>query len=501
MTTTAKHHPLDHSLVSGMAWTAGLRWPAQAISWVATAYAARQLTPGDYGLISMAMIAIGMVRMVEDFGLDAVLLQDRTIAGVQQARLAGFVLAVGVTLAGLFMLLSHPIATFFGEPQVAPVIMLLSLLCVADALQVVPRAALQRQMKFARLAWAQLLQTVVTQGVLVFGAARGWGVWALVFNTLAGSAFVTLLLLYWHPYPVRWPRDVSTLARPLLQGWRILASRAAYYAYSNADQTVVGRVLGKDALGAYSFATTLSTTLSQEISSVVSRVVPGIFTAVQDKPAELQRYFLVLTEMLSYLTLPISVGLALTADYAVLIVLGPQWQAVVVPLQLLCIYAACYTSQLLIGPVLMWTGQFRANMWCSVLAGAVLPIGFIVGTRWGLEGVALAWSLVFPIVNLPAMVIAFRTMGIGFGAWFNALLPAAASCVGLSVALLAVRYALPADVSVGAAAMAAVSAGAAGFLFTLGLLFRQRALLIFDFLRALRARRLGGPAASAAVGA
>lgn len=497
--TAAKHDELDHSLVSGMAWTAGLRWPAQAISWIATAYAARLLTPSDYGLISMAMIAIGLVRMVEDFGLDAVLLQDRSIVGAQQARLAGFVLAVGIGLAGLFMLLSNPIAAFFGEPQVGPVIMLLSLLCVADALQVVPRAALQRQMKFAQLAWAQFLQTVVTQGMLVTGAVLGWGVWALVLNTLAGSAFVTALLMYWHPYSVRWPRDVSTLAQPLMQGWRILASRAAYYAYSTADQTVVGRVLGKDALGAYSFATTLSTTLSQEISSVVSRVVPGIFTAVQDKPAELRRYFLVLTELVSYLTLPISVGVALTADYAVLIVLGPQWKAVIVPLQLLCIYAACYTSQLLIGPVLLWTGQFRANMWCSILAGIVLPIGFIAGTRWGLEGVAVAWSLLFPIVNLPAMVIAFRTVGAGFGAWFNALLPAATSCVGLSAALLAVRAALPADVPVGLAAVAAVSAGAAGFLLTLGLVFRRRALLIFDFLCALRSQRLGGPVASAAV--
>jgi O-antigen/teichoic acid export membrane protein len=502
MTNAAKHDdPLDHSLVAGMAWTAGLRWPAHAISWIATAYAARLLTPGDYGIISMAMIAIGMVRMVEDFGLDSVLLQDRTIVGIRQAQLAGFVLMAGVGLAGLFMLLSHPIAAFFGEPQVGPVIMLLSLLCVADALQVVPRAALQRQMQFARLAWAQFLQIAVTQGVLVIGASRGWGVWALVFNTLAGSAFVTVLLLYWHPYPVRWPRDIATLARPLLQGWRILASRAAYYAYSNADQTVVGRVLGKDALGAYSFATTLSTTLSQEISSVVSRVVPGIFTAVQDKPAELRRYFLVLTEMVSYLTLPISVGLALTADYAVLIVLGPQWQAVIVPLRLLCIYAACYTSQLLIGPVLMWTGQFRANMWCSILAGVVLPIAFIAGTHWRLEGVALAWSLVFPIVNLPAMVIAFRTMDIGFGAWFSALLPAAASCVGLSAALLAARWALPADISIGMAATATVSAGAAGFLLTLGLVFRRRALQIFDFLRALRTQRLTAPAAPAAMGA
>lgn len=485
------HQRLDHSLVSGMAWTALLRWPAQVISWIATAYAARQLAPAHYGLISMAMIAIGLVRMVEDFGLDAIFVQDRSIVGNQQARLAGFILAMAAGLTGLFVLLAQPIAGFFGEPQVAPIIMLLSLLCIADALQVVPRAQLQREMKFAHLAWAQFLQVIVTQGTLVAGAYLGWGIWALVFNTLAGSAAVTLLLLAWAPYSIRWPREMTSLARPLLQGWRVLASRIAYYAYSNADQVVVGRVLGKESLGAYSFATTLSTTLSQEIASVVSRVIPGIFSAVQSQPEQLRRYFLVLTELVAYLTLPVTIGLALTADFAVRIVLGPQWEAVIMPLRILCIYAALYTSQLLVGPVLMWTGQFRANMWCSVLAGIGLPLGFLAGTRWGLEGVAWSWSIVFPLVNLPAMVISFRTIGAGFGAWLGALAPAAVGCLGLMAALIGARAALPDDTSVGLAAALAVVAGAIGYLLTLWLLFRRRVLTMLGFLRALRAQPSG----------
>jgi len=495
----ATEQRLDHSLVSGMAWTAALRWPAQVISWIATAYAARQLSPAHYGLVSMAMIAIGLVRMVEDFGLDAILVQDRTIVGERQARLAGFIVCAGVVLCALFVALSHPVALFFAEPQVAPIVALLSVLCVFDALQVVPRAQLQREMRFARLAWAQFLQVIVTQGTLVIGAHQGWGVWALVCNTLAGSLAVTLLLIVWCPYSLRWPRHVQSLARPLVQGWRVLASRIAYYAYSNADQVIVGRVLGKESLGAYSFATTLSTTLSQEIASVVSRVVPGIFSAVQSNPGELRRYFLILTELVAYLTLPISLGLALTADYAVHIVLGPQWDAVVVPLQILCIYAGLYTSQLLIGPVLMWTGQFRANMWCSVLAGIGLPIGFWAGTQWGLPGVAWTWSIVFPIVNLPAMVISFRTLGAGFGAWLSALAPAAVGCVVLSVALLGTRAALPTDVSVPVAAMLAVAAGAVGYLLALGLLFRRRVLAMWQFLLALRRQRNGLPAAAVAL--
>jgi len=101
---------LDHSLVSGIAWTALLRWFAQIISWIATLYAARLLAPGDYGLVSMAMLAIGLARMVEDFGLDAVLVQDRNIVGEARARLAGFLLAIALALCALYALAAPLIA-------------------------------------------------------------------------------------------------------------------------------------------------------------------------------------------------------------------------------------------------------------------------------------------------------------------------------------------------------------------------------------------------------
>jgi O-antigen/teichoic acid export membrane protein len=484
-----KQSQLDRSLVSGIAWTAVLRWPAHIISWIATAFAARILTPADYGIVAMAMIAIGLVRMVEDFGMDAVLVQDRTIVGERQARLAGLVIGVGVALCGLFVALALPVAAFFDEPPVAPVLMALSLLCIADAVQVVPRAGLQREMEFARLAWAQFIQIVATQSVLVVAVLLGWGVWALVVSTLCGALAVTALLLAWHPYSIRWPRELANLARPLLQGWRILVSRFAYYAYTTADQTVVGKLLGKEALGAYSFSTSLSTTISMEFSAVVTRVVPGVFSEVQDRPDALRRYFLILTELLAYLALPLFAGLALTADYVVRIVLGPQWDAVILPLQILCIYAAYFSCQVLFGPMLMWTGQFRANMWCSILTGVALPLAFIVGIRWGLEGVAWAWAIGFPLANIPGMVLACRTAQCSVWTWFSAVWPASAACAVMAFAVVAARSLLPGDMATPLAAAVSIAVGCIVYPVSLRLLFPARVREMVVFVQVLRGWR------------
>lgn len=485
--TAAAPYAMDRSLVSGMAWTAVMRWSAQVVSWIGTFYAARLLVPGDYGLVSMAMLAIGLARMVEDFGMDAILVQDRTLVGQDQARLAGFLLLLGVVLAALFIALSYPVATFFGEPKVQVIIAALSLVFVTDALQVVPRAQLQRGLEFRRLGVATFVQVLATQGALVTAATLGLGHWSLVVNTLAGALVVTLLLIYWSPFAVAWPRQLGTLLGPLKQGWRILASRAAWYGYNNADQTVIGKVLGKDALGAYSFATTLSTLTQQEIGSIVGKVVPGIFSGLQNRPDELRRYFLLLTELVTAISVPIVIGLALLADLFIPLLLGPKWLAVIAPLQLLCVYSAFNSSQLLLSHVLMWTGQFRVNMWCSILTGVTMPLAFLFAIDHGLVGIGWAWAVVYPIVNIPQFFYAFRTIDIRVWHWLRALWPSLAGCAVMTLAIFALRWAIPADaMRPGARFAILVSAGAGSYLATLWFAFRRRVMVYVELGRQLR---------------
>lgn len=479
---------LDHALVAGIGWTALLRWSSQFASWIATFFAARLLMPSHYGLLSMAMVAIGLARMVEDFGLDSILVQDRTIVGERQARLAGFITGIGLVLTVIFISISGLVAAFFKEPQVANLICALSLLFVMDALQVVPRAALQRDLAFGRLAFVLFIQVVVTQTALVTAALAGWGVWSLVINTLAGALASTLLLLYWRPYAIKWPRDIKSLALPLMQGWRVLASRIAWYGYTTADQTIIGRMLGKDSLGFYSFATTFAYLPFQEASSVVSRVTPGIFSAVQDRRDELRRYFLVLTETLVYISLPMSVGLALVADLFVDALLGPQWHGVIVPLRILCAYAAFQGAQILISHVLMWTGQFRAMMWCSILTGVCLPLGFLVGVKYGLVGVTLVWSIIYPLSNIPPLYLGLRTISVSFLQWLDTLKPAAVACLFMSLGVIGVREVLPKDQPAMISLAVCIASAAVIYAAVLWLLFRRRLLVIFEVVKAVRAR-------------
>lgn len=424
-----QNEELDRSLFRGIAWTAVFRWTTQLVSWVATLYAVRRLDPEDYGIVAMAMVPVGLVRMVEDFGFDSVLVQDRSLTTGDTARLAGLLLLAGTGIALLLGLVSVPVAHFFTEPGVIAIVCALSPLIVLDAAQVLPRARLQIDLRYGTLAAIGALQGCVTATTLAVCAWLGLGHWALVLNTLTGAVAATTALLWLRPYRPARPAGLRALLRPIIAGWRVLVSRAGWYTYTNADQAIIGRILGKEVLGTYSFALTFSTLPVQEVTSVVSKVVPGVFSAVQRSPDSLRRYFLMLTELVAYFAFPAALGLALVADSLIYVVLGAKWAAAIEPLRILCLYAAGYAAQLLSSHVLMWTGQFRANMWLTMLSAVGLPLAFWLAASQGVSGVAWAWAIGFPLFSVPGLVIALRTAKMSFASFFGALVPAASGCL------------------------------------------------------------------------
>ena len=478
---------LDRSLVQGIAWTAVWRWLAQAVSWLGTLYVARILTPGDYGLVAMATIPIGFARLIEDLGLDAIILQDRSLTQDELRRLAGAALGLGAGLTVLFLGLSIPISLYFREPQVAGIVCALSVTFILDSLQILPRALLQRDLQFRTLAWINGLQVMAAAAVMVTAAWAGLSYWALVVNTIVSYGMVTVVLYLYRPFAPAWPTEVRRLARALMSGWNILVSRMAYYGYSSADSTIIGRLLGKEALGVFGFASTFAALPVREVTSLVSGVVPGVFTAVQsDRPA-LRRYFFLLTEAISLLTLPAAFGLAVTADDFVLLALGEKWRGVIEPLRLMSLYMAIYSCQSLLGHVLLWTGHFSANMWLSLFALLILPGCFYIGAQYDLTGVALAWIVGFPLALLPGIVIVKRILDISWSQYWVPYRPALTGCLCMVAAVATLRLVLPADWHHAWRLGIQAFAGAAVYVAVMWLAFGERIRALYQTVRDTRA--------------
>jgi O-antigen/teichoic acid export membrane protein len=434
---------LDRSLVSGIAWTGGTKWATQILSWAATLVVARILSPSDYGLMGMAAVYLGLVTLVNEFGLTAAILRHRELTEEQIARVGGFSLAVGIAIAALSVAAAPMIARFYGEPAVATIIAVLSLNFIFGSLGVLPRSLLARDLAYPRLAMIDGVTNLAQMLTMLAFAIGGFRYMALVFGSLVGSACGALLALWWRPHKLAWPSSFDTIGGALHVGWHIVVGRLAWYTYNTADFAVVGRMLGKQSLGAYTLGWEIATMPVERISSLVSSVTPGIFSAVQHDIVALRRYFLGVVEGLAFITLPAAAGLALIAGEFVPVVLGPQWLGAIVPLRLLALYGGVRSIDTVTPQVLIYTGNSRQSMWYSVIAACVMPVLFVVGTRWGVGGVAAVWIVAYPLVVAPQYRLAFRVLEMRAGQYFKTLWPAVSSTAIMAVAVGIVLVALP----------------------------------------------------------
>ncbi|HKV46279.1 MAG TPA: lipopolysaccharide biosynthesis protein, partial [bacterium] len=435
--------PLDRALVQGIAWTSAVRWLAQILSWLSTLVVVHLLRPSDYGLVGMALVFFGIAQMFSEAGIPIAVVQLRWLTERQIAQLGGLALMLAVGLCATTAGLSGAVAWFFAEPAVRWIILALSVTFLTRGAQVLPRALLSRDLAFTRLARIDGIEALVMIAVTLALAVEKLGYWALVGGPVVSSAVSTVLCLTARRHAVLFPRHLGELRDAMRLSRRVLGSQLAWYAYSNSDFTVIGRVLGAAALGTYTMAWTVALIPVDRISALVGRVTPAFFSVVQTDPAALRRYFGGLSRALSLCTLPACVGLALVARDFVPVVLGARWSGVVSPLRILAAYAALRSLIVLAPQILVARGRERASMNLSILCALILPVVFYAGSRWGLgrgagtTGVALGWVTVYPAIAVAGFLrLALRSIGMSWREYGRALWPATSATAVMAIAVL-----------------------------------------------------------------
>lgn len=431
---------LDRSLLHGLAWTGSIRWAGQLASWAITIVVARLLRPADYGLVGMAGVYVGFTQLLCEAGLAAALLRRRDSDTVAQAQLGGFSALLGGSCTLLSFGLAYPLAALYGQAAVRPIIQVLGLGFLTRGMQVLPRALLARDLDFRRLAWIDGLEALSLSVFTLGLALSGAGVWALVIGNLLGGLVGAWLSFRWRPHPLAWPRDIGAIASDVVFGGKVLGGQLAWYAYSNSDFAVVGRFLGAQSLGAYTFGWTLANIPVDRISSLVSRVTPAYIAALSEDRSGLRRYLIRISEGLATLTFPTCIGLALVADDLVKALLGPEWAAAVLPLQLLALVASIRSVFVLAPTILVFTGQVGRNLRFSLSCAVVMPVIFSLATHWGIIGVAVAWVLVYPgFASFFLFRHALRAVGLSWGSYLRALTTPLVATAVMSAAVLGFR--------------------------------------------------------------
>ena len=479
---------LDKTFVTGVAWTASAKWLSQLVTWAITLVVARLLAPSDYGLFGMAMVYIGLATLFSEFGIGTAIIALRDLNNDQISQLNTLSLLLGLVSFAISAAAAHPVGRFFKAPGLPVVIVVISTAFLTSAFRTIPYSLLAKDMKFKLIAMIDGFQAIA-QGITSLTLAfLGYGYWALAVGILSSSIASMALTLLYRRQSFAWPRP-SSLREPLRYSRDIIVGNLSWYLYDTSDFLIAGRVLGAAPLGAYTIAWTLAHVPLDKLTVVVNRLTPSLFSAVQSDLAAVRRYLRTITEGLSLLICPATIGTALIAHDFVYVALGRKWDGVVLPLGLLAIHAFIRSNVVLLAPVLNVTKGTRFGMWMNVASLVVLPVSFYLGSRWGTVGIAGVWVVIYPLLQLPLFWRVFRTIHMTGREYFTSLWPALNCSLLMAVVVETVKITIGSKWPLPICLAAEIVAGSFTYISALILIHRERFQSFVGLVKGLRAAR------------
>lgn len=358
---------------------------------------ARLLTPAEFGSAVAATLVVGISVLVGQLGVSAALVQRRDLTDQDVSASFYFSVALSCVLGAVLLLLAPVLNPLVGLPADSQ---LLPLLCASLPLAgcaAVSMGLLQRRLQFRTLAGVEVTAYAVgTLGLTVLLAALGVGAASVIWGQVAYSALTAVLF--------------TAAARPALRpvaprvAWRSLRSLLRFGAgYSlsqvgnwlaqNADNLVVANALGPAPLGIYSRAYRLLVQPANLVGNAVDRALFPAMAQVRDDGVRLRSAYVRAASLVALVIAPTSVLILLLAPEIVQVLLGEDWAAVVVPLQVFALVLLPRTSYKLSGSLTRATGAVYRGAWRQWLYAAEVFVGCVIGSRWGVTGVAVGASV------------------------------------------------------------------------------------------------------------
>lgn len=409
-----------------------------ALNTAGTIVLARLLTPADFGLIGMVTVVTGFLEMFKTAGLSTATVQQEEISREQISALFWINVLVSVALGLLVLACSPLVAMFYRRPELALVTAALSIPFVINGLTIQHRALLRRNMMFGALRTILVSSQFVSIGTTIALAAFGWRYWALVSGTVAGSLVTVVITFYycsWVPGPMR----RRTGARKMLAfGGHITGFNFVNYFARNADNLLIGRFIGAQALGLYSKAYGLFMMPMTQIRNPLNEVAMPALSSLRNQPQRYARYYRRLLDVLSSLAFPLSLYCMLEAGFLIRAVLGRQWLGAVSVFRILALVGPLQVIAGVAGVVMLSLGLSKRYLIVGIVSSCIYVASFIVGLSRGIEGVAGAYVLANAVLFVPFQFICLRgspvSLGLALKAVFWSLCVSliAAACAGLT---------------------------------------------------------------------
>jgi lipopolysaccharide exporter len=348
---------LTRRTITGGFWALTSAALSKASSLLRTLILARILAPDDFGLFGLVVAITVGINVFSETGITLFLIQKRHPSESHWNTAWCISTVRGITLFSLCWAISVPIAKFYNQPILQPMLRVLAISYIFQGVTNIHIHNLQRTMNFKKKVILDQISETIGNLVSILLAFILHNVWALV----AGNIFVsiTAFILSYASINVRskYSLDKEIVKELFRFSHPLLLVSIIVYIVTTVDDLVVGRIIGITALGYYAMAYNIANVATLSVSRTFAQVTLPAYSAIRDDKNRLSNAFYRVLSVNTIICVPICIGMITIAPDIVDVVLGEKWRPIITSFRILCVLGLVRSIASVFGPLIIGSGK------------------------------------------------------------------------------------------------------------------------------------------------
>ncbi len=392
---------LGNQLAKGAVWMILLKFSERGLGLISTLILVRLLAPADFGLVAMATAVVAGLELINAFGFEIVLVQKRNVQDVHYNTAWTFRLLFATLAAVMLVSLSIPAASFYEEPRLVTIILVLALGTFVGGFANIGTVQFQKELNFPKEFILRLTVKLVSFSIAVPLAFYLRSYWALLGGMVSMRVALVVMSYVMHSYR---PRFSIEAWRELFSFsiWLFIGNLLFFLRLRSAD-FIIGKMTGSTQLGLYSVSYELADLPTTEFVMPVNRAAFPAYSKVANDQPQLRKHYLDVNGLVALFAFPAGLGFGAIAELMVPVLLGEKWLETVELIKVLVLNGTLIAIQVNISSIYLALGRPNLSVLVSgVYVALSLPMLIYFTNIHGAIGAAwvyLATSLIVAPLN------------------------------------------------------------------------------------------------------
>ena len=364
--------------LKGFTWRVVQNISTQLASFAIQIVLARILLPEDYGIVALTSTFIAILNVIVTTGFSSSIVQKKEITDLDKSSMFYLSVFVGLILYGIVFAVAPALSSFYNISLLSSVFRIQGISLIVASVSSVHNATLIRHLDFKKSFIASFVSVICQGAVGITMAFLGYGVWALVFATLANNLVNCCMLFILCKWIPKSGFSISSTKKMFSFSFKVLLGNLLNTVYNSIKTLIIGKVYDSEMVGYYNKGYSFPTTMMVGIDGAMTTVLFSTLSKIQDDKERFVLYLRKSMKLSLTIVVPMLCGMAAVADPMIRVLLTDKWEGAIPFVMLTC--AICLSWPLSARTqALNAVGKSGTNLIINIIM-KVIGIGLIIAS-------------------------------------------------------------------------------------------------------------------------